>query len=123
MIIWLASYPKSGNTLLRSILGAYFFSEDGNFDFEHLYKIGQFPSFFKVKFQYDANDFPLLRLPFHKKRIFLKNYFWVMSVLNKMDYEVSILQKRIKNKKYNLYIDNKTNTNISLDQKTKTLYN
>ena len=45
MIIWLASYPKSGNTLLRSILGAYFFSEDGNFDFEHLYKIGQFPSY------------------------------------------------------------------------------
>ena len=25
MIIWLASYPKSGNTLLRSILSSYFF--------------------------------------------------------------------------------------------------
>ena len=28
MIIWLASYPKSGNTLLRSILATYFFSKD-----------------------------------------------------------------------------------------------
>ena len=44
MILWLASYPKSGNTLLRSILATYFFSEDGIFNFNHLYKIGQFPS-------------------------------------------------------------------------------
>ena len=44
MIFWLASYPKSGNTLLRSILATYFFSEDGIFNFNHLYKIGQFPS-------------------------------------------------------------------------------
>ena len=29
MFVWLASYPKSGNTLLRSMLAAYFFSEDG----------------------------------------------------------------------------------------------
>ncbi len=46
MIIWLASYPKSGNTFLRSILGTYFFSQDGNFSFEQVYKIGQFPSLF-----------------------------------------------------------------------------
>ena len=44
MIIWLASYPKSGNTLLRSILATYFFSNDGVFNFKYLYKIGQFPS-------------------------------------------------------------------------------
>ena len=43
MIIWLASYPKSGNTLLRSILGTYFFSNDGVFDFQYTYRIGQFP--------------------------------------------------------------------------------
>ena len=44
MIFWLASYPKSGNTLLRSILGSYFFSQDGNFNFNNLYKISQFPT-------------------------------------------------------------------------------
>ncbi len=44
MIIWLASYPKSGNTLLRSVLSAYFYSNDGDFKFENLYKISQFPA-------------------------------------------------------------------------------
>ena len=31
MIIWLASYPKSGNTLLRSMLSAYLFDKEGKF--------------------------------------------------------------------------------------------
>ncbi len=44
MIIWLASYPKSGNTLLRSILSSYFYSDGGEFKFDHLYKISQFPA-------------------------------------------------------------------------------
>ena len=43
MIVWLASYPKSGNTLLRSILSSYFFSNNGEFKFENLYQISQFP--------------------------------------------------------------------------------
>ena len=43
MIIWLASYPKSGNTLLRSILSTYFYSQDGVLKFENLNKISQFP--------------------------------------------------------------------------------
>ena len=45
MIIWLASYPKSGNTWLRSLLSAYFYSKDGSFDFDLLKNIGQFPHF------------------------------------------------------------------------------
>jgi len=44
MIIWLASYPKSGNTWVRSLLSAYFFSQDGNFSFELLENIKQFSS-------------------------------------------------------------------------------
>ena len=49
MIVWLASYPKSGNTYLRALLSAYLFSEDGNFDFTLLKNISQFPDkvFFK----------------------------------------------------------------------------
>ena len=43
MIIWLASYPKSGNTFLRSLLASYFYSEYGDFEFEQLKKIEQFP--------------------------------------------------------------------------------
>ena len=44
MIIWLASYPKSGNTWLRSLLSSYYFSRNGEFNFELLKKIDQFPS-------------------------------------------------------------------------------
>ena len=36
MIFWLASYPKSGNTYLRALLAAYFFTKEGNFDFDKL---------------------------------------------------------------------------------------
>ena len=44
MLIWLASYPKSGNTLLRAMLASYFFSPTGDFDFKLLINIKQFPS-------------------------------------------------------------------------------
>ena len=44
MIIWLASYPKSGNTWLRSLLASYYFSSEGNFSFNLLRNIDQFPS-------------------------------------------------------------------------------
>ena len=49
MIIWLASYPKSGNTWLRALLSSYLYSKDGKFDFNLLNKIDSFPSerFFK----------------------------------------------------------------------------
>ena len=42
MIIWLASYPKSGNTLLRSILISFFFTNDGIFNLKMISKIEQF---------------------------------------------------------------------------------
>tara|TARA_X000000950_G_scaffold17873_1_gene19482 strand:- start:1444 stop:2292 length:849 start_codon:yes stop_codon:yes gene_type:complete len=44
MIIWISSYPKSGNTWLRSLLASYFFSKKGEFDFSLLLKIKQFPT-------------------------------------------------------------------------------
>ena len=49
MIIWLASYPKSGNTWLRALLSSYLYSKDGKFDFDLLNNIDSFPSerFFK----------------------------------------------------------------------------
>jgi hypothetical protein len=43
MIIWLASYPKSGNTWVRSFIAAYYYSEIGEFDFSLLSNIKQFP--------------------------------------------------------------------------------
>ena len=44
MIIWLASYPKSGNTLVRSMLASYFFSKEGLYNFDLIRNIKQFPN-------------------------------------------------------------------------------
>ena len=44
MIIWLASYPKSGNTFLRSLLTSYLLTDDGKFDEKKLKEINQFPN-------------------------------------------------------------------------------
>ena len=43
MFVRLASYPKSGNTLVRSLLASYFFSKDGIFNFDLIKNIKQFP--------------------------------------------------------------------------------
>lgn len=44
MIIWISSYPKSGNTWVRSLLSSYLFSQDGIFNFGLLNNIKQFSS-------------------------------------------------------------------------------
>ena len=44
MIIWLASYPKSGNTWLRSIIASLLYTNDGVFNFNLIKRIRQFPS-------------------------------------------------------------------------------
>jgi len=43
MIIWITSYPKSGNTWIRSFLTSLLYSDDGKNDFSNLDKIKQFP--------------------------------------------------------------------------------
>ena len=44
MIIWIASYPKSGNTWVRSLICSYYYTNDGIFTDDKLLKnIGQFP--------------------------------------------------------------------------------
>ncbi len=55
MIIWLASYPKSGNTWVRSIISSLLYSDDGNFNFELMLKVSQFPE--KKYFKNFVNDF------------------------------------------------------------------
>ena len=57
MIIWLASYPKSGNTWLRSVLVSYYFTEDGNFNFDDLSRIPDYPN----KNFIDDSDFKNLK--------------------------------------------------------------
>ena len=56
MIIWLASYPKNGNTWLRSLISAYYYTKDGIFlGDNHLKNIQQFP----VKKYLESFDYDL----------------------------------------------------------------
>ena len=43
MIIWLASYPKSGNTWVRSFLYSLIFSKNGEVNLEDMRKLPQYP--------------------------------------------------------------------------------
>ena len=44
MIFWIASYPKSGNTWVRSLLSSYYYTTEGKCRDDSLLKnIGQFP--------------------------------------------------------------------------------
>jgi len=76
MIIWIASYPKSGNTYLRSFLASYYYSEDGNFNFDQLLKIHQFPN---IKFS--KND-PKTNEEASKNWMFNQNTFFSKNKLN-----------------------------------------
>ena len=74
MIIWLASYPKSGNTLLRSILASYFFSNDGNLKLDHIYKIRQFPQ---------IEDFKKLNIDLSNEKQVFQNFIEAQNLINK----------------------------------------
>lgn len=76
MFIWLASYPKSGNTLLRSMISAYFFTQDGNFNFKTLNNINQFPDF-KLFENYGINTSDHMEI--------VKNYINVQRQINTKD--------------------------------------
>ena len=55
MIIWLSSYPKNGNTWLRSLISAYYYTDDGFFlGDQQLKNISQFPiKKYLESFEYD----------------------------------------------------------------------
>ena len=76
MIIWIASYPKSGNTYLRSFLASYYYSNNGKFDFDQLLKIHQFPNikFSKIK--------PTSKEEASTHWIFNQNNFFDKNILN-----------------------------------------
>ena len=83
MIIWLASYPKSGNTLTRSILSSYFFSKTGRFEFDYLNKIKQFPL---------TNDFMSLGVDVSNNVEVFKNFINVQKFINQENKNINFLK-------------------------------
>ena len=73
MIIWLASYPKSGNTWVRAFLASVLYTKDGRTNLDDLKKLQQYP----LKYQFNDlinNDFNLKNLS--------KNWIKSQSIIN-----------------------------------------
>ena len=83
MIVWLASYPKSGNTLLRSLLSSYFFSNDGDFKFNHLYKISQFPA---------VHHFTSLGINISDENEVFKNFINAQNLINEQNKDLKFFK-------------------------------
>ena len=99
MFVWLASYPKSGNTLIRSMLAAYFFSKDGVYDFEILKNIKQFPK---------SILFERMGIDIKNEKEVLKNYIRVQETFNKKN-----SLQFLKTHSYLFNIDNNPFTNLN----------
>ena len=101
MIIWLASYPKSGNTWVRSMISALIYSNNGLFNFDLLNYIKQFPSKEHLKnFTNDFSDFNEI----------IKYSIQAQQFIN-LDNEVKFLKTHHINCKINQYnFTNKENT-------------
>jgi len=98
VFIWLASYPKSGNTLVRSMLAAYFFSKDGVYNFNLIKNIKQFPLNLL---------FARMGINIQDEKEVIKNYIRVQEQFNKKD---SI--QFLKTHSYLFNIDNHAFTNL-----------
>ena len=61
-IFWISSYPKSGNTLIRSMLSAYFFSKDGNFSKEIIKNISK-EKILEILTMIDRNEYKRRQSP------------------------------------------------------------
>jgi hypothetical protein len=57
MIIWIASYPKSGNTWVRSFLSTYIYAEKNSSVFKNIKKIINFPNILHFKGIFEINKF------------------------------------------------------------------
>ena len=73
MIIWLASYPKSGNTWIRSFLTNYLNKNTSNFNFNLLSQINKFPR---------LELFDELKINYTKFEEIVKNWINMQEFLN-----------------------------------------
>ena len=81
MIIWIASYPKSGNTWVRAIISSFLNSNSNEIDINNL-EIRQFPL---------VQDFKGLINDFKSEDQFIKNYIHAQEKIN-LDNQIKFLK-------------------------------
>ena len=112
MIIWIASYPKSGNTWVRSIISSLIYSHDGHFNFELLKKVPQYPK--KKYFENFTKKFQNI----HE----LKKYWLASQDLINSDRKIRFFKTHHINCKIGDYaFTNKKNTNFTAHHETSRL--
>jgi len=72
MIVWISSYPKSGNTWMRALLAYYFFSKTKKFDFSLLKHIPNF----------NVSDFIHEKKPLKTNEDIIENWIPVQKFIN-----------------------------------------
>ena len=89
MIVWISSYPKSGNTWIRTFISTYYLSSNDKFDFKMLKNIRQFPheKFFNKKINdinSAINNWDLAQKNINQKNelIFLKTHAALVKINN-----------------------------------------
>ena len=62
-IFWISSYPKSGNTYLRSFISSYYFSKKGKFNFDLLlrYVINPWSAFY-IGYNTNQSNFDIVEM-------------------------------------------------------------
>ena len=69
MIIWISSYPRSGNTWVRAFLSTYLYSKKDSTVFENIKKITNFPNLNQFQGIFEINKFSEEELKDKKKKI------------------------------------------------------
>ena len=92
MIIWIASYPKSGNTWVRAIISSFLNSNSNEIDINNL-KIRQFPL---------AQDFKELISDFKSEEQFVKNCINAQEKIN-LDNQIKFFKTHSAYWKYDNY--------------------
>ena len=83
MIIWISSYPKSGNTWLRSFIASLLYSKDGNASLDNLHYIDSYP--LRKHFKNYLNDF-------YNFNLIKKNWIISQELINHKDNKVKFLK-------------------------------
>lgn len=98
MFIWIASYPKSGNTMIRAMLASYFFTKEGNFNFDLIKNIKQFP---------ETELFKKIGVDIKNEKEVIKSYIKVQESFN-----IKKSTQFLKTHSYLFNIDNHPFTNL-----------
>lgn len=105
-IVWIASYPKSGNTWMRYLLGNYFFNQNNNFNVDIISNL--------KKFHLDDKLFKSNSLESLKQNPYDVSKYWIKSQENLQIINGNVVFLKTHNALVNINNNEFTNDELSL---------